>query len=75
MVVFALSYVTFAAIKAVFGLRVTPQEEEAGLDIVEHGMYGYPGSTWTRSTSSRWACPAAESTYISVGRADLRVST
>jgi Amt family ammonium transporter len=30
------------AIKAVFGLRMTPQEEEAGLDIVEHGMYGYP---------------------------------
>jgi hypothetical protein len=21
---------------------VTPQEDEAGLDIVEHGMYGYP---------------------------------
>jgi Amt family ammonium transporter len=42
VVVFVLSYITFAAIKAVFGLRVTPQEEEAGLDIVEHGMYGYP---------------------------------
>jgi ammonium transporter, Amt family len=42
VVVFALSYMTFAAIKAVFGLRVTPEEEEAGLDIVEHGMYGYP---------------------------------
>ena len=42
VVVFTLSYITFAAIKAVFGLRVTPQEEEAGLDIVEHGMYGYP---------------------------------
>jgi Amt family ammonium transporter len=37
-----LSYITFAAIKAVFGLRVTVEEEEAGLDIVEHGMYGYP---------------------------------
>ena len=42
VVVFTLSYITFAAIKAVFGLRVTPEEEEAGLDIVEHGMYGYP---------------------------------
>ena len=40
--VFTLSYVTFAAIKAVFGLRVTEAEEEEGLDIVEHGMYGYP---------------------------------
>jgi ammonium transporter, Amt family len=40
--VFALSYATFAAIKATIGLRVSPDEEEAGLDIVEHGMYGYP---------------------------------
>ena len=40
--VFVLSYITFAAIKAVFGLRVTDQEEQDGLDIVEHGMYGYP---------------------------------
>ena len=40
--VFALSYLTFAAIKATIGLRVSPEEEEAGLDISEHGMYGYP---------------------------------
>ena len=40
--VFALSYATFAAIKATIGLRVTEEEEDAGLDIVEHGMYGYP---------------------------------
>jgi Amt family ammonium transporter len=23
-------------------MRVTAEEEDAGLDIVEHGMYGYP---------------------------------
>jgi Amt family ammonium transporter len=40
--VFALSYATFAAIKATIGLRVTDEQEDAGLDIVEHGMYGYP---------------------------------
>ena len=40
--VFAVSYGVFAAIKATIGLRVTPEEEEAGLDISEHGMYGYP---------------------------------
>ena len=40
--VFVLSYVTFAIIKATYGLRVTAEEEEAGLDISEHGMYGYP---------------------------------
>jgi Amt family ammonium transporter len=40
--VFVLSYVTFAIIKATYGLRVTAEEEDAGLDISEHGMYGYP---------------------------------
>jgi Amt family ammonium transporter len=40
--VFAMSYLTFAAIKATIGLRVTEEQEDAGLDIVEHGMYGYP---------------------------------
>jgi len=40
--VFALSYATFAIIKATIGLRVSEEEEDAGLDIVEHGMYGYP---------------------------------
>jgi Amt family ammonium transporter len=40
--VFGLSYATFAVIKATVGLRVTEEEEDAGLDIVEHGMYGYP---------------------------------
>jgi Amt family ammonium transporter len=40
--VFAVSYATFWAIKKTIGLRVTAEEEEAGLDIVEHGMYGYP---------------------------------
>ncbi|MFL5816501.1 MAG: hypothetical protein ACJ76L_02765 [Conexibacter sp.] len=40
--VFVLSYLTFAASKATVGLRVTEVEERDGLDIVEHGMYGYP---------------------------------
>lgn len=42
VVVFTLSYVTFGVIKATVGLRVTPEEEREGLDLVEHGMYGYP---------------------------------
>jgi Amt family ammonium transporter len=29
-------------IKKAYGLRVTEHEEDAGLDISEHGMYGYP---------------------------------
>ncbi|MGI8945405.1 MAG: ammonium transporter [Thermoleophilaceae bacterium] len=40
--VFTLSYITFALIKAAIGLRVTDEQEDAGLDIAEHGMYGYP---------------------------------
>ncbi|MGH2923808.1 MAG: ammonium transporter [Solirubrobacterales bacterium] len=40
--VFAASFATFYVIKKVYGLRVTETEEEAGLDISEHGMYGYP---------------------------------
>jgi Amt family ammonium transporter len=40
--VFVVSYITFALIKATIGLRVTPEQEDAGLDISEHGMYGYP---------------------------------
>ena len=40
--VLVLSLITFAAIKATVGLRVSDEEEEAGLDIAEHGMYGYP---------------------------------
>jgi Amt family ammonium transporter len=40
--VFAMSYATFWAIKKTIGLRVSDEQEDAGLDIVEHGMYGYP---------------------------------
>jgi Amt family ammonium transporter len=42
VVVFVLSFATLAIIKATVGLRVTDEEEDAGLDISEHGMYGYP---------------------------------
>src|SRR4051794_12701062 len=40
--VFSFSFVTFWAIKKTYGLRVNAEEEDAGLDISEHGMYGYP---------------------------------
>jgi Amt family ammonium transporter len=40
--VFAFSFATFYAIKRTYGLRVSAEEEDAGLDISEHGMYGYP---------------------------------
>jgi Amt family ammonium transporter len=40
--VLVVSYVVFGIIKATYGLRVSPEEEDAGLDMSEHGMYGYP---------------------------------
>jgi len=40
--VFVLSYSLFWVIKKTVGLRVSPQHEIDGLDISEHGMWGYP---------------------------------
>jgi len=40
--VFSVSFATFWIIKKTYGLRVSEAEEDAGLDISEHGMYGYP---------------------------------
>jgi Amt family ammonium transporter len=42
VVVFALSFASFWIIKRTIGLRVDEREEESGLDISSHGMYGYP---------------------------------
>jgi ammonium transporter, Amt family len=39
--VFITSFVVFAILKATIGLRVKPEEELNGLDIAEHGVYGY----------------------------------
>ncbi len=38
----ATSLVTFLAVKATLGLRVSAQEEIDGLDVHEHGVAGYP---------------------------------
>ncbi len=40
--VMVVSYAVFAIIKATIGIRVSEEEEDAGLDISSHGMYGYP---------------------------------
>ena len=40
--VLVLSYIVFKAIDMAIGLRVSEEAELAGLDISEHGMYGYP---------------------------------
>src|SRR5215210_2491489 len=40
--VLVLCLITWYAIAKTIGLRVTDEQEMAGLDISEHGMYGYP---------------------------------
>jgi Amt family ammonium transporter len=40
--VLSTSWLTFWVIKHTYGMRVSAEEEDAGLDISEHGMYGYP---------------------------------
>ena len=39
---FVTSLILFSIIKATVGLRVEEEEEEVGLDIVEHGISAYP---------------------------------
>ena len=38
---FGAGFILFTAIKATIGLRVSPDEEREGLDVVEHGCQGY----------------------------------
>jgi ammonium transporter, Amt family len=39
---FAASFGALWAMKVTFGIRVDPEVETAGLDVSEHGMWGYP---------------------------------
>ena len=62
VLVFIAAYVVFTAIKLTVGLRVTEEQEMLGLDISEHGMFGYPERfievTGAESTSSDGSAPA-----------------
>ena len=42
VIVAAAALVVFGAIKMTVGLRVSVEDELAGLDISQHGMFGYP---------------------------------
>jgi Amt family ammonium transporter len=37
-----ISFIILYGLKVTMGLRVTPEEEITGLDVSEHGAYGYP---------------------------------
>ena len=38
---FVFAYIVFSIIKAISGVRVTPEEEAEGLDLAEHGQSAY----------------------------------
>ncbi len=40
--VFVVSFIVLYLLKVTIGLRVTAEQEVSGLDISEHGAYGYP---------------------------------
>ena len=44
----ALSAILFLGIKYTIGIRVSEAEEDAGLDVYEHGMEAYPEFTGGR---------------------------
>ncbi len=73
--VFVLSFATFFAIKKTVGLRVSAEDEDAGLDISEHGMYGYPeqfipeAELIGASPSSVMAAADQDPNAVKVGRA------
>ncbi len=50
-----LSYATFALIKATIGLRVSEEEELAGLDISDTRDVRLPGAVHSSRRSTRWA--------------------
>src|SRR5205823_10506728 len=39
---FGASFLVLLAMKATFGIRTDAEAEETGLDLSEHGMWGYP---------------------------------
>ena len=58
--VLTLCLITWYAIKKTIGLRVSEEAEIAGLDISEHGMYGYPGAVHLRRRALRPGGPAVD---------------
>jgi Amt family ammonium transporter len=63
--VFLASLAVFAALKATIGIRVKPEQELDGLDIHEHGVFGYPdlvATDYQNGNGSRKVPDAVEGT-------------
>jgi ammonium transporter, Amt family len=64
----AASLAMFAGIKALGLLRVSAEEELAGLDITEHGMYAYPPQLVVDTYGSAMAAAPAASGVLAHGK-------
>jgi Amt family ammonium transporter len=73
--VFAMSFATFFVIKKTYGLRVDAEEEDAGLDISEHGMYGYPEQFIPESELIGYGAMPADTRGYSPEGAAVRATT
>ncbi|WP_240432438.1 ammonium transporter [Rubrobacter indicoceani] len=63
--VFLSSLLVFAVLKATIGLRVKPEFELDGLDLHEHGVYGYPdlvATDYQNGSASRQGVVSGSST-------------
>ncbi|MCC5908411.1 MAG: ammonium transporter [Balneolaceae bacterium] len=54
---FIFSYAVFGTIKAVMGVRVSPEVESDGLDISEHGNQAYPDFSPVKTTTQLGQVP------------------
>jgi ammonium transporter, Amt family len=66
--VLVASLSAFYLIKVTYGLRVSEAEEDAGLDISEHGMYGYPEQFIPEPEFPGGASPAPSGVVAAVTR-------
>ena len=69
---FVVSFAIFCMIKKTIGLRVSAEEEDAGLDISEHGMYGYPEQFIPQPEYSRGAAGRAGAAAAPAATASAR---
>jgi len=71
---FPVSLVIFLAIKYTVGLRVSEEEELQGLDLVEHGMLGYPAGFVADSPIGSPVSPVAGTGAPSLAGASMSTS-
>ena len=79
---FTASFASLWVMKAVWGIRVEPEVETAGLDVSEHGMWGYPefyipvpGGYGTESHGHLGLAHAQRSASVPTGSTALEPST